>query len=192
MLANRSLTLSHNRCTLNEPLLRREVLQQSLLAEELLDDARAQAQGILDTAQADAQALRQRCEEQARAEVWKHAQALLDDLRQQQQQTQATVIEAAQDLVQQALQIVLDEVPDSRKVSAVLRQLTSASANTESALIYCHPDQLALLAHSLEEQGLEGWALRGDPNLALDAISLRTEHGDFSLSWSALQRHLWP
>ncbi|MCV4343941.1 type III secretion system stator protein SctL [Pseudomonas capsici] len=192
MLTSRSLTLTSNRSTVNEPLLRREVLEQSLLAEELLEDARAQAREILDTAEAEAEALRQRCEEQTRAEVWQQAQSLLDDLREQRERTLATVVEAAEDLVQQALQLVLGELSDGQKVSAVLRQLTSASPNEESALIYCHPDRITLLAQSLEEQGQLGWTLRGDPNLEPDAISLRTEHGDFSLSWNALQRHVWP
>ncbi|OEC32661.1 type III secretion protein L [Pseudomonas cuatrocienegasensis] len=192
MLASRSLTLTPNRSTVNEPLLRREVLAQSLLAEELLDDARAQAQAIFDTAQAEVQALRQRCEAEARAEVWKQAQGLLDDLRQQREVTLASIVEAAQELVQQALEIVLDELPDDKKVSAVLRQLTLAISNEESALIYCHPDQLTQLAHSLQEQGQRGWTLRGEPSLAPDALSLRTEQGDFSLSWSALQQHIWP
>ncbi|GFM58345.1 hypothetical protein PSCICF_45230 [Pseudomonas cichorii] len=192
MLTSRSLTLTSNRSTVNEPLLRREVLEQSLLAEELLEDARARAREILDIAEAEAEALRQRCEEQTRAEVWQQAQSLLDDLREQRERTLATVVEAAEDLVQQALQLVLGELSDGQKVSAVLRQLTSASPNEESALIYCHPDRITLLAQSLEEQGQLGWTLRGDPNLEPDAISLRTEHGDFSLSWNALQRHVWP
>ncbi|RMQ45840.1 HrpE [Pseudomonas cichorii] len=191
MLTSRSLTLINDRSTVNESLLRREVLEQCLLAEELLDDARARAQEILDQAHAEADDLRQRCEEETRAEVWVQAQSLLDDLREQREQSLATVVEAAQDLVQQALQIVLDELPDDKKVSAVLRQLTSASPNQESALVYCHPDQITLLAQCLEEHGQQGWTLRGDPNLAVDAISLRTEHGDFSLSWSVLQKHIW-
>ncbi|MFJ4143894.1 type III secretion system stator protein SctL [Pseudomonas sp. NPDC089734] len=192
MLTSRSLTLTNNRPTVNEPLLRREVLEHCRLADELLDDARARADEILASAHAEAQALRESCEQETRAQVWEQAQSLLDDLRQQREQSLASIVEVAQELVGQALQVVLDELPDEQRIGAVLRQLTSASPNQETASIYCHPDQIPTLAQSLEAHGQQGWAVRGDPNMDPDAISLRTEHGDFSLSWSALQQHIWP
>ncbi|WP_163001101.1 type III secretion system stator protein SctL [Pseudomonas viridiflava] len=192
MLTRRSLNLPADRITLIEPLLRRETLEECLLADEVLHNARTQAETILAEAYAEADVLRQSCEEQARAQVWEEAQVLLEDLRTQREQALETLVETAAQLVSQALESLLEKVPTDKKVRSVIRQLALASSNQDAALLFCHPDQLEAVALSLETHDQPGWTLRTDASLDPDAISLRTEHGDFSLGWSGLQQHIWP
>ncbi|WP_277418737.1 HrpE/YscL family type III secretion apparatus protein, partial [Pseudomonas viridiflava] len=61
MLTRRSLNLPADRITLIEPLLRRETLEECLLADEVLHNARTQAETILAEAYAEADVLRQSC-----------------------------------------------------------------------------------------------------------------------------------
>ncbi|WP_122875526.1 HrpE/YscL family type III secretion apparatus protein, partial [Pseudomonas viridiflava] len=142
MLTRRSLNLPADRITLIEPLLRRETLEECLLADEVLHNARTQAETILAEAYAEADVLRQSCEEQARAQVWEEAQVLLDDLRTQREQALETLVETAAQLVSQALESLLEKVPTDKKVRSVIRQLALASSNQDAALLFCHPDQL--------------------------------------------------
>lgn len=192
MLAVRKLTLAADCQLIGEPLLRRETIDDCLLAGQVLEAAREQAQRILDAALIEAQALRDDAAEQAQAQVWEQAQALLDDWRTQREQMWEGLNETARQLLNEALRTLLGEVPEPARIDALLLHLKAAQPADEASVLHCHPDLAQVLAERLRVLGHANWAVRADPQLPADGLSLRTGSGDFNLSWQALQRWILP
>lgn len=192
MMTRRSLTLSRHQTPLECALLRRETLEQSVLADQLLDRARQLAQGIVDAAQDTAQHLRQHAGDEARAEVWRQAEEVLGTWQRQREAMWDAIAEHAEALVQQALQTLLGEVPDSARIQGILRQLSDCQRRDEAAVVLCHPDWLERVTAGLASTEACQWTVRADPLLAPETLCLRTETGDFSLGWQAFERHVWP
>lgn len=191
MLTRRNLTLSHPQLLPDGPVLRRETLENSLLAEQLLEAAQAEAEALLVNAQQEAERLREEAQAQARVEVWCQADALLDDWQQQRQQMWAHITATAETLVGQALQKLQGEQPDNARIRAVLHHLMATQPQDQAVVLYAHPDWLETTTLQLQ-QAQARWTLCADPQLAPDSLCLRTEQGDFSLSWSRLTEALWP
>lgn len=192
MLTRRTLSFPGDRHTVAGSLLRRELFEDCQLAEQVLQQAREQAQQILDEAHAQALQLHRQSEAQARAEVMDSAQVLLDDVQRQHRQREAAVLEVARELVSAAVQQVLGEQTPQQRIEAVLDQLIAAQPDEPLARLHCHPERLDELAACLQRGGREGWRLQGDPRLAPDALSLRSERGEFNLDWQSLTRHVLP
>ncbi|MCO8169091.1 type III secretion system stator protein SctL [Pseudomonas sp. 21LCFQ02] len=192
MLTRRTLTFPGDRHTVTGSLLPRELFDDCRLAEQLVQQAQAQARQILDQARSEALLLGRQAEEQARAEVLDQSLALLEDLRDQHQRREAAMLEVARELVSAAVQQVLNEQPPLQRIEAVLGHLLSAQPDEPLARLHCHPERLEELATCLQHGGREGWSLQGDPRLAADALSLRTERGEFNLDWHSLVQHVLP
>ncbi|MGE7955662.1 type III secretion system stator protein SctL [Pseudomonas sp. NPDC089530] len=191
MLTRRSLSLSHPQALPSGAVLRRETLQDSLLAEQLLDAARAEAEALLSEARDAAAGLREEAAVQARAEVWRQADALLADWQEQRQQMWQGIVASAEAVLGQAWQALLGEQEPPVRIAALLRQLAAAQPQDEAGVLHCHPDALPLATRHLQ-QAQAAWSLRGDPQQAADSLCLRTEQGDFSLDWQTLGTALWP
>ncbi|WLG82453.1 type III secretion system stator protein SctL [Pseudomonas cucumis] len=192
MLAVRKLILAGDCQLIGESLLRRETIDDCLLASQVLEAAREQAQSILDAALTDARVLREVAAEQAQAQVWEQAQALLDDWRAQREQMWEGLNETARQLLDEALHTLLGEVPEPARIDALLRHLKAAQPHDETSVLHCHPDLAQVLAERLPVLGHSNWTVRADPQLPADGLSLRASSGDFNLSWQALQRWVLP
>ncbi|WP_260954408.1 type III secretion system stator protein SctL [Pseudomonas citri] len=192
MLAVRKITLASDSPVIGEPLLRRETLADCLLAGQILESAREQAQGILDAALAEAQVLREEAAGQAQAQVWEQAQALFDDWQAQREQMWAGLNETARQLLKEALRTLLGEVPQPGRIDALLHHLKAAQPADESAVLHCHPQRVQALSERLASPSYSNWTVRADPQLPEDGMSLRTESGEFNLSWQALERWALP
>jgi type III secretion protein L len=192
MLAVRKLTLAGDRQLIGELLLRRETIDDCLLAAQVLAVAREQAQSLLDAALTEAQAVRDEAAEQAQAQVWGEAQALLDDWRAQREQMWEGLNETARQLLDEALRTLLGEVPEPARIDALLHHLKAAQPADEASVLHCHPDLAQVLAERLRVLGHSNWTVRADPQLPADGLSLRTGSGDFNLSWQALRRWILP
>ncbi|WLG48113.1 type III secretion system stator protein SctL [Pseudomonas sp. FP1742] len=192
MLAVRKLTLAGDCQLIGESLLRREEIDDCLLAGQVLEAAREQAKSILDAALTDARALREVAAEQAQAQVWEQAQALLDDWRAQREQMWEGLNETARQLLDEALRTLLAEVPEPARIDTLLRHLKAAQPHDEASVLHCHPDLAHVLAERLPVLGHSNWTVRADPQLPADGLSLRASSGDFNLSWQALQRWVLP
>ncbi|MGN7738565.1 type III secretion system stator protein SctL [Pseudomonas sp. 22526] len=190
MLTRRNLTLSHPQLLSDGPVLRRETLENSLLAEQLLEAAQAEAEALLVSARQEAERMGEEVQAQARVEVWCQADALLDDWQQQRQQMWVHIIATAETLVGQALQKLLGEQPDKARIRAMLHHLMATQTQEQVGVLHTHPDWLETTALQLQ-QAQACWTLRADPQLAPDSLLLRTELGDFSFSWSCLAEALW-
>jgi type III secretion protein L len=192
MLVVRKLMLVGDRQLIGEPLLRRETIEDCLLAAQVLEVAREQAQSILDAALTQAQALREDAAEQAQAQVWEQAQALFDDWQTQREQMWEGLNETARQLLDEALRTLLGEVPEPTRIDSLLRHLKAAQPADEASVLHCHPDLAQVLAERLRVLGHSNWTVRADPQLPAQGLSLRTGSGDFNLSWQALQRWILP
>ncbi|WP_085633481.1 type III secretion system stator protein SctL [Pseudomonas sp. R16(2017)] len=191
MLTRRRLSLSHPQALPDGPVLRLEVFEDSLLAGQLLAHARAQADTLLADAREEAERLRQAAQEQALAEVWQQADALLAQWQAQRQQMWDAILQSAESLLGQAWQRLLGEQGDAARIAALCRQLSAARPEDEPGVLHCHPDRLDLVANHLQ-QAQAVWSLRADPQQAPDSLCLRTEHGDFAIDWQALGSALGP
>lgn len=192
MLTRRSLTLVSHQQRISEPLLRREAIERCLLAEQLLEAAQVQADALIETAREDARQLREDAGDKARAEVWQEAKILFEDWQVQREHMWQHIEQTARDLLLQGLQIVLGEQPSAARVDALFLHLKSAQPADEVGVLHCHPDLLEVVAERMKADGSRPWTLRADPLLGHDALCLQGEQGDFTLSWSTLQRSVLP
>ncbi|AZC83991.1 type III secretion system stator protein SctL [Pseudomonas chlororaphis] len=191
MLTHRNLTLGHPRLLISGPILRRETLENSQLAEHLLEVAQAEAETLLANARQEAERLGEEIQAQARIEIWCKADALLDDWQQQRQQMWTHITATAEILVGHALQKLLAEQTDNARVHAVLHHLITAQPQAQTGVLHIHPDWLETATLQLQ-QAQARWTLLADSQLPPDSLCLRTDQGDFSLSWSRLVEALWP
>lgn len=191
MLTRRSLTLGRPHVLPGGLVLRRETLEDCVLAEQVLTTARAEADALLARAQDDAERLRDNAWQQACDEVWQQADAVLLQWQQEREQMWASITLTAEALVGTALRQLLAEQPDAARVSALLLQLRLAQPEDEAAVLYCHPDWLEPATQKLQQRQAS-WSVRADPQLAPQTLCLRTEQGDFRLNWTTLVGAVWP
>ncbi|QXI31249.1 type III secretion system stator protein SctL [Pseudomonas vanderleydeniana] len=191
MLTRRSLSLSHPQALPSGPVLRREILQDSLLAEQLLEAARAEAQALLEDARQQAARLREEARASAQAEAWRQADTMLADWQVQRQQMWEQITHHAQTLVGQAWQQLTGEQDDPVRIEALIRQLATTQPQDEPGVLHCHPDWVGAATDCLQLVQA-AWSVRADPQLAADTLCLRTEQGEFSLGWGSLVQALWP
>ncbi|MFJ4192631.1 type III secretion system stator protein SctL [Pseudomonas sp. NPDC089534] len=191
MLTRRRLSLSHPQALPDDPVLRREIFEDSLLAGQLLEHARAQAETLLADAREEADRLREDAQARAVADVLQQADALLAQWQAQREQMWDGILASAEALMGQAWQQLLGEQGDAVRIAALCRQLSAARPPDEPGVLHCHPDRLDLAARHLQ-QAQAVWSLRADPQQAPDSLCLRTEQGDFTLDWQSLGSALWP
>ncbi|RMS65431.1 HrpE, partial [Pseudomonas syringae pv. aceris] len=114
MLAKRSITLTAD-AVLPEPVLRREDIANSLLARDILTDARRQAEQLLVLEQAKADHRHQ----EALAQFWERANAFLDELHVQREALQQQAMTAVEELLTEALCQLLDETTLAERARAL-------------------------------------------------------------------------
>ncbi|MBT2340238.1 MULTISPECIES: type III secretion system stator protein SctL [Pseudomonas] len=179
MLARRSLELRPDG----------EGLLQPYVARETLVDC-ARAQGVLEQAQAHAALLLERASETAEAKVleaqaqfWNRADTVLAAWEAQRQAMWEQIESSAARVVNEALQTLLDEVPDQARIDALVRQLAYRQRDPASATLRCHPDDLANLTRSLGGGGGRPWTPLADAAMARHQLRLETPAGTFLLDW---------
>jgi type III secretion protein L len=155
MLVKRRITLLAD--VLHEPILRREQIADSLLASEILERARAQAERLLPLQEAQAQAVQR----QALADFWQQANTFLQAVQEQRQGLQQAMFEALETLLSQALAHLLDSTALAERVRALLRHLA--------------------------QQVADYWQLKPDPALLPESLCLSHEHGQFEITWGDLR-----
>ncbi|MFY1663054.1 type III secretion system stator protein SctL [Pseudomonas sp. Pseu.R1] len=186
MLAKRSLSLASS-AVLAEPLLRRDDLVDLQRACEVLRNAHLDAQQIL----ADAREQAQRERDQALAQFWMDANAVLQDLEQQRQTLQRESMAAVEELLNQTLARLLDETTLAERTRALVRHLADSQRYAVSATLSAHPDRLDALADWLTDSRFsEHWQLKGDPLMPPEALRLSDDNGAFDIEWASLRRGL--
>ena len=179
MFPRRSLELRPDGQGLLQPYIARETLVDCARAQVVLEQAQAQAAQMLEhvTAEADAAVL------DAQARFWEQADALLTAWEAQRQAMWERIERSAAQLVNEALGVLLDEVPDQARIDALVRQLASRLDDPVNATLHCHPEHLASLTQSLYTQGGRPWTLLADADMAAHQLKLETPGGTYLLDW---------
>lgn len=190
-MTRRKLTLRYPRTLSDGPVLRRETMETYQLAEQLLEAARLQGENLLIRAHQEAERLGEIAQAEAWAEVWRQADVLLEDWQHQRQQMWTDITSTAETLVGQVFQQLQGEQPVHARVRAVIHHLMISQTDEQAGVVYAHQDWLEPIKLQLNDAQAR-WSVRSDPELAPETVCLRTEHGEFYLSWGRLIDILWP
>ncbi|MFL7961152.1 type III secretion system stator protein SctL [Pseudomonas kielensis] len=181
MLARRSLELRPDGQGLLQPYIARETLIDCARAQVVLEQAQAQATQLLERAGEDADAVVRN----AQAQFLNSAEAVLAAWEAQRQAMWERIETSAAQLVNEALGVLLDEVPDPTRIEALVRQLAHRQHDPVSAPLRCHPDDLAHLVHSLGDRDGCPWTPVADASMARQQLQLETPGGTFLLDWTS-------
>ncbi|CAM3058294.1 type III secretion protein [Pseudomonas floridensis] len=186
MLAKRSIALT-NAALLPEPIMRREAIADSLLAQDILANAHVQARQMLSQQQEEAD----RRQQQALAEFWTSANAFLAELQAQRQVLQQQVMESLEHLLTDALKQLLDETSLAERARALSRNLAASQLNEVGATLSVHPDIADSVAEWLtKSRFVEHWQLKRDASMPRESLRLSDANGAFDIDWVTLRNGL--
>ncbi|CAO95577.1 type III secretion system stator protein SctL [Erwinia tasmaniensis] len=191
MLTRKRITLLNGAADL-APVISQSQLFIQQQGQDILEQARQQAQAMRDDAERQIAADRLIAQQRAGQAFWQQADTLLHDWQQQYQQLEAQVLEVMDGVMTQALGQLLDEVPEPQRLAALLRQIMRASALDDRGSLYCHPSQQNEVADWLHLHAHLGWRLQPDGSLAVDGLKLVTANGELHLDWQQAVRQLLP
>lgn len=179
MLARRSLELRPDGQGLSQPYIARETLVDCARAKVILEQAQVQAAQLLEraTAEADATVL------EAQARFWEKAGTLLAAWEAQRQAMWERIETSAAHVVNEALETLLNEVPEQARIDALVRQIASCQDDPVSATLRCHPEDLASLTLGLGTDGRRPWTPVADADMERHQLKLETPGGTFLLDW---------
>ena len=180
MLSRRSLELRPDLPGLPQALITREDLIDCGLARQVLAQAHARADEILSNAQAASEALLKK----AHDEFWLQANAQLERWQQQHSALCQGIESSASQVVNQALQQLLDDVPQQGRITALLEQLLRTQCPPLSATLRCHPQALEHVRQWLGSQPDSPWQLQTDDHLDTQALVLVTACEDLRIDWA--------
>lgn len=187
MLTKRRFALGSS--VLEEPILRRQHLEESLRADELLAQARLQAEQLL----LQAHEQRQQYLDEAVASFWSEANALLAAIQEERASYQRNALSAVDSLLNVALSRLLDDTELPQRISALLRNLADGLPNKVEASLACHPEAAATVRDWLKAMDLDMlWHVQEDSTMAAESLRLSNALGAFHIDWPSLRRGLMP
>ena len=181
MLIKRSLPLPPQ--ALLEPILRREVFDDVLRGEQLLDCAMQQSEELL-------QATEQQCQQylqSAQAQFWEAANRQLQGFADENAALQCQMLASIDRVLGLALTRLLDETDLTQRIGALLRNLADSQIACASATLSCHPQQAQAVQAWLEDSKLAAlWTVQQDTQVPLQALHLSHAQGALEIDWEAL------
>lgn len=182
MLVKRRLPMPAQ--VLHEPLLRREVFDDVLRGEQLLDRAMQQSDELL-------QAAEQQCQQHlqsAQALFWEEANRQLQAFADETAALQCEMLASIDRVLVLALTRLLDDTDLTQRIGALLRNLADSQAARASATLSCHPQQAQAVQAWLEDLQLAAlWTVRQDTQVPLQALRLSHAQGALEIDWDALR-----
>ncbi|MBT2375471.1 type III secretion system stator protein SctL [Pseudomonas fluorescens] len=185
MLTYRTLTLKRDCAFVHGPIVRRAIIHEYAVADQILASANAEAQLILTRAQQQSTLLGDKAAAEARAKVWREAEGFLKALRQQKEQMWLAIAQEAEKVVREALTRLFEQQSEIQKVAALIRQIVAARPEEAEGVLVCHPHWLQLVSSHMQ-QNQAHWKICADLQVAEGAICLKNSHGEFHLSWNEL------
>lgn len=173
-------------------VLRREEIARHQQAADIIAQAHQRADAILADARQQAGAELAESRSQLEDQFWQQADSLFSDWQQQRDRDEVQMVGLAGNVLNEALQQVLDEVNDARRFDALLRQLLRHHPRQQQATLFCASSQETALAAWLADQPHLVWSLCADPALAGDSLRLTTARGELLIDWATLRRSLLP
>lgn len=163
-------------------LIAREELADWAQANQLLSHANAQAEALISQAERQCEALL----ETASLQIWQRADSQLKRWERERQAMLDNLEHYATAITQQAIRSVLDDTVAPQRLAALLRQLLASQVPEIDATLLCHPQDLEAIKHCLADHQATVWKVQADETIPTHTLVLKTEEGDFRISWSAL------
>jgi len=180
MLSRRTLKLRPGAPGLHQTLITRENLIDCGQVNQVLAQAKAQADELLSTAQATSQALLKK----AHGEFWQLANAQLSHWQLEHLALCKGIESSASTVVNQTLRHLFDEVPQPARIVALLEHLLRAQCPPANATLRCHPQALERIGQWLSTHPDTSWQLQTDERLDTQALVLVTVREDLRIDWA--------
>ncbi|MCS3511785.1 type III secretion system stator protein SctL [Pseudomonas grimontii] len=163
-------------------LILREELENWEQANQLLSHASHQADDLIKRAKKQCEALL----EEASLEIWQRADAQLKQWELDRQAMCDNVEHYATSITNQAIRRLLDETVAPQRLAALLKQLLESQVQEINATLLCHPHDFENIKQQLNNHKSTFWTLNTDETIPPQALVLKTDEGDFRISWNAL------
>ncbi|WP_460131636.1 type III secretion system stator protein SctL [Pseudomonas sp. S1_E04] len=163
-------------------LIPREELANWEHADQLLERTNAQADELINQAQRKCEALL----EKASLEVWQRADAQFKRWERDRQAMCDSLEHYATSITNQAIRCLLDDTVAPKRLAALLRHLLANQIQEIEAVLLCHPQDLEEIKHRLANHKSPFWKLQADETIPSQTLILKTDEGDFRVSWTSL------
>ncbi|MFC6336521.1 HrpE/YscL family type III secretion apparatus protein [Pseudomonas sp. CCM 7891] len=182
MICRHKIELHKGSPGLPQTLIPRETLADCAQANQLLNCANAQAGELLNRAEKQCEALL----EKAGVEIWQRADAQLKRWEQDRQAMCDRLEWHATSITHQAIRCLLDDTVEPKRLAALLKQLLENQVPEINAILLCHPNEIEDVRQCLAAHGATPWQLHTDDTISLQTLVLKTDEGDFRISWNSL------
>ncbi|MBC3300468.1 type III secretion system stator protein SctL [Pseudomonas sp. SWRI18] len=182
MLCRYAIEFSKDKRGLLRNFIPREDLANWKQAEQLLRQANEQADELLNLTKKKCESLR----EQASLEIWRRADAQLKRWEHDRQTMCDRLEHYANSITREAIRCLLDETVAPTRLAALLKQLLANQVHEISAILLCHPHDIEEIKQCLAYHKASVWKLHADETLTPQTLVLKTDEGDFRISWSAM------
>ncbi|MGY2254256.1 type III secretion system stator protein SctL [Pseudomonas reactans] len=182
MLCRHTIELREGASGHQGSLILREELADWEQSNRLLSRANAQADELISLAEKKCEALLA----QASLEIWQRADAQLKQWELDRQAMCDNLEHYATSITNQAIRCLLDETAAPQRLAALLKQLLESQVQEVSATLLCHPHDLEEIRQGLARHKSRFWKLSADDTIHPQTLVLKTDEGDFRISWDAM------
>lgn len=180
MLCHHKIELAKASASPPRSMIPREELANWKQANQLLGGASAQAEELVRSTE-------KKCErllEKASLEIWQRADAQLKQWDRARQTMCDSLEHHATLITNQAIRCLLDETAAPQRLAALVKQLLKNQVHEISATLMCHPHDLEEITQCLANHGGTLWKLNADSSVRSQTLVLKTDEGDFRISWN--------
>ncbi|PIB63663.1 type III secretion system stator protein SctL [Pseudomonas sp. 2822-17] len=163
-------------------LIPRDELLNWKQADQLLSRADAQANELIRQAEKKCEVLL----ETASLEVWQRADAQFKQWERERQTMCQSLERYATSLTNQAIQCLLDETVPPQRLAALIKQLLASQVQEIDATLLCHPHECEEIKQCLAHYKATFWKLQPDETIPTQTLVLKTDEGDFRISWRSM------
>lgn len=182
MFCRKKIELHRDNPGLPQTLISRQTVADCFQVSQLLSRATAEANELLHQANEEREALLER----AAFEIWQRADAQFKRWESDRQVLCESIEQHATSVANQAIHKLLDETVEPKRLAALLRQLTAVQLPEISATLLCHPSEIDLVKQCLAHQRAALWKLQPDETIGPQTLVLKTDEGDFRISWHSM------
>ncbi|WP_338476429.1 type III secretion system stator protein SctL [Pseudomonas khavaziana] len=165
-----------------QTLIPRETLSDFTQAQDLVNRANTRSKELLHQAKMKSEALL----EQAALEVWKRADAQLGRWERDRLVMCQSIEHYATSVTNEVLRSLLEETPHPKRLAALIKQLLVSQVHEVKATLFCHPFEIDEIEQYLSKSTSTVWKLQPDEMITLQTLVLKTDEGDFVISWNSM------
>ena len=182
MLCRYTIELLKDATHVQSSLILREELANWKQADQLLNRAHAQADELISLAEEKCEALL----EKVSLEVWQRADAQFKRWEHDRQAMYDSLEHYATSITNQAIRCLLDETVAQQRLGALLKHLMANQIQEVNATLLCHPHVLEEVKQFFVRHTSTHWKLQADDTTPLQTLVLKTDEGDFRISWNSM------